>query len=367
MSTMLAWASMSSCVRSGIRRGLGITLVILLLLGLPARAGGQTTTGVTPRAGATLGDRVWEDLNENGVQDAGEPGLSQIPVNLLSGAGVLLHSTLTGSDGHYTFTGLAAGDYIVEFNRRGFRVELVWNTPGYPDQSDAGPEAGSDVDLHVAHPLADVGQDHDGDGSPDPWFDQPYDVFWFNPHPNWGTPEIGADDPSLDRDDTDGAGAEVISLRRPENNAIYRVGVHYWSDHRYGPSTATVRIYIDSTRVFSETANLVNHDLWDVATIAWPSGTVTAITQDGGKKITPAYPTPFALRTSAAMVAAATDEQYRFTAANQGADDTRDSDATTNGWSPVVSIGDGASNLTVDAGLIRVPGSSCVWLPQIIH
>lgn len=247
----------------------------------------------------------------------------------------------------------------------------MWDTPGDPNQSDTGSSAGSDIDLHLAHPLAKKGQDFDGDGTPDPWFDQPYDTFWFNPHPNWGQadPQVG-DNPNLDRDDIDGAGAEVISLRQPEKGAVYRVGVHYWSDHGYGLSTATVRVYVNGARAFQDTASLLNHDLWHVADIDWPSGTVTAITRNGQKKITSNYPTPLLFRSSRAAAAAAADEHFRFTLSHRGTDDAIDSDAGANGWSPVVSIGDGQTNLTVDAGLIRVSGPSNpnqMWLPCIMR
>jgi len=96
-----------------------------------------------------------------------------------------------------------------------------------------------------------------------------------------------------------------------------------------------------------------------------PSGAVTAITQDGQKKTTPDYPTPFFSRLSAAAVAAAMREQYRFTAPDQGTDDALDSDTCTNGWSPVVSLGNGETNLTVDSGFIQVTGSSDMWLPLV--
>jgi len=176
-------------------------------------------------------------------------------------------------------------------------VELLWTTPNDPDETDEGPEAGSDVDLHFVHNLyAKSGPDLDNDGAPDPWFDQPFDCFWFNAHPNWGSfdPSVD-DDPGLDRDDTDGAGPENMNLNIPENGATYRVGVHYWSDHEYGPSYSTVRIYIWGVLVFEvKDVKLVNHDMWDVATIEWPSAKVSLVqTGDGGYKITPDYQNPF--------------------------------------------------------------------------
>ncbi|HIA01424.1 MAG TPA: choice-of-anchor D domain-containing protein [Myxococcales bacterium] len=175
-------------------------------------------------------------------------------------------------------------------------VELLWHTPNDPDETDQGPEAGSDVDLHFVHDkYAASGPDLDKDGLPDPWFDQPFDCFWFNAHPNWGSfdPSID-DDPGLDRDDTDGAGPENLNLNIPEDTT-YRVGVHYWSDHEYGTSFITLRIYIYSNLVWEqEQVALVNHDMWDAATIDWPSGNVSEIKAgDGSYKITPGYQNPF--------------------------------------------------------------------------
>jgi hypothetical protein len=175
-------------------------------------------------------------------------------------------------------------------------VELLWSTPNDPDETDEGPEAGTDLDLHFVHDSYAVsGPDLDGDGGPDPWFDQPFDCFWFNAHPNWGSfdPSVD-DDPGLDRDDTDGAGPENLNLNIPENT-IYRVGVHYWSDHEYGDALATVRIYIYSNLVFEvNEVKLSNLDMWDVATIEWPSGAIQVSQGDhpSGYKITPSYKNP---------------------------------------------------------------------------
>ena len=63
--------------------------------------------------------------------------------------------------------------------------------------------------------------------------------------------------------------------------------------HTFGPSTATVRVYVDSLLTFEKTVELVHHDLWEVARILWPSGEVVASTDaDGGPKITPDYQHP---------------------------------------------------------------------------
>lgn len=67
---------------------------------------GLATTGV--------GDYVWRDSNLNGIQDAGEPGIPGVQVNLYDVNG-LTDTALTDFNGIYTFAGKAAGDYSVEF------------------------------------------------------------------------------------------------------------------------------------------------------------------------------------------------------------------------------------------------------------
>ena len=100
-------------------------------------------------------------------------------------------------------------------------VELLWDTPADPDQTDTGPMAGADLDLHFSHELA-FGPDIDCDGAGDPWFSNPFDCFWYNANPNqWGSMSPAKkDDPHLDLDDTDGAGPENLNLEEPEGTAV---------------------------------------------------------------------------------------------------------------------------------------------------
>jgi SdrD B-like domain/Secretion system C-terminal sorting domain len=64
---------------------------------------------------ASLGDRVWRDDNANGLQDAGEPGVAGISVQLFNGA-TLIATTVTDAYGNYQFNNLAAGsNYTVKF------------------------------------------------------------------------------------------------------------------------------------------------------------------------------------------------------------------------------------------------------------
>ena len=64
---------------------------------------------------AAIGDRVWHDLDADGIQDAGEPGIDGVTVNLYDGAGGPAGTTTTAGDGLYLFDGLTPGDYYVEF------------------------------------------------------------------------------------------------------------------------------------------------------------------------------------------------------------------------------------------------------------
>jgi uncharacterized surface anchored protein len=62
----------------------------------------------------SIGDKVWEDTNANGRQDAGEAGIAGVTVKLLNSAGTVLTTTTTDSTGAYLFSGLPAGSYKVQ-------------------------------------------------------------------------------------------------------------------------------------------------------------------------------------------------------------------------------------------------------------
>jgi hypothetical protein len=70
-----------------------------------------------------IGDYVWNDLDEDGVQDVGEPGLANVTLELyadddgtpgLSGGDTLVATTVSNTSGDYLFPNLPPGDYIVD-------------------------------------------------------------------------------------------------------------------------------------------------------------------------------------------------------------------------------------------------------------
>ncbi len=68
---------------------------------------------VTPPTNSSIGDRVWNDIDGDGVQDANEVGLAGVTLTLLNAAGQPIATTTTDAFGNYKFSGLPAGNYSV--------------------------------------------------------------------------------------------------------------------------------------------------------------------------------------------------------------------------------------------------------------
>lgn len=72
---------------------------------------------VTTDSLVSIGDYVWTDVNRDGVQDAAEPAVKGVVVNLYEADGVtLIGTTKTDDKGFYSFIDLTPGrEYVVEF------------------------------------------------------------------------------------------------------------------------------------------------------------------------------------------------------------------------------------------------------------
>jgi hypothetical protein len=138
-------------------------------------------------------------------------------------------------------------------------VELTWRNYEDPDETDL---EGSDVDLHFLK-------------MPAVWGDAALDTYFENKEPFWD-PE----NPSLDIDDTDGAGPETIQLDDPASCQWYAIGAHYYRQS-FGTAWATVRIYVNGALVAEQQNKPLDSTdvFWDVARIHWPSGTVQMVNQ----------------------------------------------------------------------------------------
>jgi SdrD B-like domain/Secretion system C-terminal sorting domain len=126
----------------------GRTSVFTLLSGevnLTVDAGIRNTV-----AKSALGDRVWYDLNNNGLQDAGEPGVPGVSVFLINPTtNSVIKNTVTNANGEYLFTDLDAGNYIV-----GFQNYPGGYTPTAKDATGFTAGNGSDVDAATGRTAA---------------------------------------------------------------------------------------------------------------------------------------------------------------------------------------------------------------------
>ena len=149
-------------------------------------------------------------------------------------------------------------------------VQLVWSTPDDPDETD---RIGTDVDLHFKHGDAGASWNADANG---------YDCYFANVNPDWGIAGDAADNPSLDIDDTNGAGPENVNLNRPEPGVTYEVGAIYFrAESTFGvagadprlehPSYVTARIFVRGELLVEEVAVELTtlRQLWRIATIRW--------------------------------------------------------------------------------------------------
>jgi hypothetical protein len=104
-----------------------------------------TNASCKPEDIYAIGSKVFNDVNYNGVLDAGETGKPGATVSLLNNdTGAVIATTLTNAQGNYVFDSLVAGSYKVRFS--GLPVESIWveTNVGSDDaiDSDANPTTG---------------------------------------------------------------------------------------------------------------------------------------------------------------------------------------------------------------------------------
>jgi hypothetical protein len=141
-------------------------------------------------------------------------------------------------------------------------IELVWDTPGDPDQMNSN---GTDLDLHYLH---ENGR----------WDVAPWDVFWRNPTADWGVQDDSSDDPELINDTTSGLGPEQI-IHNGLESVTYRVGAYYYNENGFGPSYATVNIYVNGQHELEKRDKHLpaTGTLWEVARIEQQGALVTDV------------------------------------------------------------------------------------------
>ena len=125
-------------------------------------AQGQTDLSIdaglyNPAATGTIGDFVWNDANADGVQDAGETGISGVTVTLYTSTGTPVASTVTNENGIYTFVGVPNGSYYIGFTNMpaGFDFSPTGNGTSATD-TDANPDGTTNVFVFAGGTKDDV-------------------------------------------------------------------------------------------------------------------------------------------------------------------------------------------------------------------
>lgn len=94
----------------------------------------------------SIGNRVWKDKDEDGVQEVNENGLKGWTVDLISGNQVIA-TAVTGNDGEYLFTDVPAGVYQVKVTAKsGYRATADLDGLATPGVATITVEAGAVIE-----------------------------------------------------------------------------------------------------------------------------------------------------------------------------------------------------------------------------
>jgi uncharacterized repeat protein (TIGR01451 family) len=221
-----------------------------------------TNTGNTPLSNISItDDKVGSinyvsgyhsgDANEDEILDMDETWIFMAYHTITTGDASPLVNTATASGSDAldrtveSEEATASVDILTHGNS--IRIELTWNT------------ADTDLDAHFIRPSGVYGT-------------IPDDCFYENENPDWGLIGVTEDNPSLDRDDLDGYGPEIVTLAQPSEQGVYQYKVHYYTDRWHGPSLATVKVLVDDVEVAEYSKVMSNNDVWDCFSIEWQSG-----------------------------------------------------------------------------------------------
>lgn len=95
-----------------------------------------------------LGNRVWHDENQNGIQDPREGGIGGMCVNLLDADGTRLAQTTTDSNGYFAFD-VQSGRYIIEVEKPAWLEFAQRNVGDEANDSDVDPASGRTEAIEI--------------------------------------------------------------------------------------------------------------------------------------------------------------------------------------------------------------------------
>lgn len=258
----------------------------------------------------SIGDRLWNDANANGIQDSGETGVAGVTVSLIAAGadGVLgnaddsVTTTTTDTAGNYIFTGLQAGQYQVQFaSVAGYQFTTANAGTNDAQDSDVGADGKTaTITLAAGQNITDVdaGVRLEAKGSIG-------DRVWRDSNGN-GVQDSGEQ----------GVACVTVKLWTAGTDGAFGTG----DDVLAGTTTTD---YCGNYLFENLTAGN-----YRVQFSAIPSG-------------------------------------LDFTTRNATSDDTRDSDAGANGFSHVIDLAAGEHDRSVDAGLVKTVCASIVGADKI--
>ncbi len=100
----------------------------------------------------TIGNFVWIDYDNNGLQDTDELGLSGVTVSIYESDGTFINSTTTAADGSYQFQNLSPSEYYLIFSNLPSGFQFTTQNVGGNDaiDSDVDPSTGRTADITVS-------------------------------------------------------------------------------------------------------------------------------------------------------------------------------------------------------------------------
>ncbi|MEM7272563.1 MAG: SdrD B-like domain-containing protein [Actinomycetota bacterium] len=360
-----------------------------------------------------IGNLVWLDENENGVQDRNEPGIDGVTVELLDPVTLnVIDTKVTELGGLYKFT-VPAGDYRLRFL---LPDSAAWTTADAGDDdtidSDVGPDGTVDLTLGVGETIShiDAGLIADVVFSGMVWEDLNGDGFF----QSGVEPPIGGVLVEL-LDETDTVIGSAVTGTSAPNEGEYAITVR-------SVGTFRVRVTAPAGFVFTDAvgpggSNVADTGLSDdhpvvppgavtvdaglvalpgsIGDRVWLDGNGNGI-QDAGEEgvsgvrvelldvagggSTAAVATTDAdgryrfddvpARTAYAVAVELPDPQrFAFTTQAAGGDPRADSDVSSLGQAPELTLAPGEINLDVDAGLVQLAPATAsigdrVWLDE---